>query len=216
MNTFKRAVLAVIALVCASQVHAQTTNLVQELGIQLFGFSQGGVTHFGSTVETNVNIVRVDTRQIIQALGVATLNSFSSTSKLVVVSPLDGGTPSVQVRDGNKTPVDVTDFVVLQAVTGSINNSVFNTKTGRGSIVSYEIARFALQDADGVTLNLHFDVSGIATSNSTTPMFGPQNSTVDANVSGGGDSKGNLIIFQGSVSIFGRTLEVDGGFTGVS
>lgn len=217
MKTIKLAVLAALSFVCTAQVQAQTTNLVQNLSIQLFGFSQGGVSHFGSTVTTNVNIIRVDTRQIIQVLGAATGNSFSFFSKLVTLTPINGGSPSVQVRDGSNAPVDVTDFFVLQALTDSVDGSVLNTKTHRGTSISYEVDRFALRDAHGATLSLHFDVNGVSTSNSSTPQFGPQGSTLDSNVSGSGDRNGNLLILQGSVDIFGRSLEVDdGGFTGVS
>jgi hypothetical protein len=186
------------------------------LSVQLIGLSQGGRSSFGNTVTTNVNFVQVNTRQIIQALAAATANSFSSTSKLVVVTPLNGGNTSIQVRDGNKTPVDVSDFIVLESDRGSVTSSILNTRTGRGSSVTYQIMHLVLQDADGDTLNLHIDVNGVATSNSTTFSNGP---TVDANVAGSGDRNGNGIIFQGSVSIFGQTLEVvddGGGFGGVS
>ncbi|HEX4264771.1 MAG TPA: hypothetical protein VH597_10570 [Verrucomicrobiae bacterium] len=215
MKTFKLAVMAAMAFGCIAQVNAQTTNLVQNLSIQLYGYAQGGTSKFQGTVETNINFVRVDTRQIIQALATATLNSFSSTSKLVVVTPLGGGSSSVQVRDGNRQPVDVTELFVLETSSGSVDGSIVNTRTGRGSSLSYEIARFALQDAVGASLNLHFDVSGIATTSSNIAPSTPQIPTIDANVSGSGDRNGNLLILQGSVEIFGRTLEVDS-FTGVS
>lgn len=215
MKALKLAVVAAMALGCAAQVHAQTTNLVQNLSIQLYGYSQGGTSKFQNTVVTNVNVVRVDTRQIIQALATATFNSFSSTSKLVVVTPLGGGFSSVQVRDGNKTPVDVSEMFVLEASSGSVEGAIVNTKTGRGSSVSYGIARFALQDAVGASLNIHFDVNGIATTSSNISPSDPQIPIIDANVSGSGDRNGNLLILQGSVEIFGRTLEVDS-FTGTT
>jgi hypothetical protein len=209
MKTFKLAVLAAVAFVCTSQVQAQTTNLVQNLSIQLYGYSQGGASHFGSIVTTNVNVVRVDTRQIIQALGVATFNAFSSTSKLVVVEPVTGDArPRVQVRDGNRKPVDVSDFLVIQSLSDTVNGSVINTKNGRGTTIGYEVAGFSLRDGDE-SISLHFEVNGIATSNSSTPAFGPFSNTVDVNVSGSGDRNGTLMILQGSVDIFGHTVEVD-------
>lgn len=214
MKTLKLALLA-LALAWAGQVHAQNTNLVQNLSIQLFGYAQGGVSKFPGTVVTNLNAVRVDTRQVIQALATATANSFSSTSKLVVVTPLGGGAPSVQVRDGSQNPVDVSQFFVLETTSGSVNGSVVSTKSGRGTGVSYEVIHVALQDAWGTSLNLHFDVSGIATSTSNISPTDPQLPQIDANVSGAGDRNGNLLILQGSIDIFGRTLEVDS-FTGVS
>jgi hypothetical protein len=215
MKTFKLAVLGAVALAFAAQVQAQQTNLVQNLSIQLSGFSQGGAATFSHTVETNVNPVRVDTRQIIQALATATMNSFSSTSKLVVVTPLGGGNPSIQVRDGSNPPVDVSEFFDLEALSGSVNGSVQDTRSGRGSSISYEIARFALQDAVGASLSIHFDVNGVTTTSSDIPSSGVPIPMVNANVSGSGDRNGNLLILQGSIVIFGRTLEVDS-FTGVS
>ena len=210
MKILKSAVLAVVALAAVAQVQAaQQTNVVQNLSIQLFGVSQGGSFSFGGTSGTNVNSVRVDTRQVIQALANATANSFSSTSRLVVVTPIDGGDSRIQVRDGSNPPVDVTDFLIFQELSGSVDGSVTTTRPPRTTTVSYVIARFALQDADGQTLPLHFDVNGFTTINSSTGGFGGrQGSSTDANVSGSGDRKGNLLILQGSVDIFGRSLEV--------
>ena len=214
MKTLKLAVLAVVSLAVAWQVQAQQTNLVQNFSIQLFGFSQGGSNGFGNVVSTNVNFVQVNTRQVIQALAAANSDTFSSTAKLVVVTPLNGGSLRVQVRDGNNQPVDVTDFFDIEALSDSVVGSISNTKTGRGSSVTYEIGRFALQDAHGETLSLHFNVDGLVTGNSSSPIFGPggpQNPTIDANVAGSGDRNGNLLILQGSIEIFGRTLEVESG-----
>lgn len=210
-TSFKMLVLAALSFVGIAQVQAQQTNLVQNFSVQLFGFSQGGVSHFGTIIETNVNVARIDTRQIIQALGAAEGYNYSTSAKLVVVTPLGGGSPVIQVRDGNNTPVDVTDFFVLQALSDSVNSGIFNTRTGRGTSLSYSVARFTLQDARGETLNVHFDVNGITTSNSTTPTSGPQAPTVDANVVGSGDRNGTEVILQGSIDIFGRTVEVVSG-----
>lgn len=214
MKTIKLAVLAVVSMAIAVQVQAQQTNLVQSFSIQLFGFSQGGSNKLGNLVSTNVNLVQVGTRQVIQALGAADSDTFSPLAKLVLVTPLNGGSPRVQVRDSNNQPVDVTDFFDMEALSDAVVGSVSNTKSGRGSSVTYEIGRFALQDAHGETLSLHFNVDGIVTGNSSSPLFGPaspQNSTVDANVMGSGDRNGNLLILQGSIEIFGRTLEVESG-----
>ena len=214
MKTLKLAVLAVVSLAVAWQVQAQQTNLVQNFSIQLFGFSQGGSNGFGNIVSTNVSLVQLNTRQVIQALAAANSDTFSSTAKLVVVTPLNGGSLRVQVRDGNNQPVDVTDFFDIEALSDAVVGSISNTKTGRGSSVTYEIGRFVLQDAHGETLSLHFNVDGIVTGNSSSQLFGPagpQNSTVDANVMGSGDRNGNLLILQGSIEIFGRTLEVESG-----
>ena len=200
-----------MAMMGIAQAQAQQTNMVQNLSIQLFGVSQGGSFSFGGTTGTNVNSTRIDTRQVIQALATATFNTFSPTSKLVVVTPLGGGDPRIQVRDGNNDPVDVTDYFNFQALTDSINGSTSNSRNGRSTSVSYQIARFALQDADGQTLSLHFDVNGFTSTSSSTGGFLPQGPITDANVAGSGDRNGGLIILQGSIEIFGKTLEVVSG-----
>lgn len=215
MKAIKLAVFAALALACAGKVQAQSTNVVQNLNIQLFGISQGGTSTFGRTVTTNVNLAQLGNRQIIQALGTATGTSFSQLSRLVVVTPLGGGYTSVQVRDGNNAPVDVTRFFVLEPWSDSINSGVADTRTGRSTSLNYEVLHIALVDSD-VALNLHFNMSGIATVNGTSAPNTTPSSTIDANVSGSGDRNGNLLILQGSVDIFGRTLEVVGLNTGVS
>lgn len=209
MKTLKMAVLAVAAMALAVQVQAdQQTNLVQTLNIQLLGVSQGSSFKFGGTSGTNVNTVLIGTRQVIQALANATANTFSSTSRLVVVTPVGGGGAHIQVRDGGNT-VDVTDFLSAQELSGSVDGSVTTTRPARTTSVSYLISRFVLQDADGGALSLHFDVSGFTTINSSTGgFFGPQGPTTNANVSGTGDRNGNSLIIQGSIEIFGNTLEV--------
>jgi len=208
MKIFKLAIAAAFAFVCTGQLRAQQTNQVQNFNIQLFGFTQGASNQFGAMIETNASFVRISNPQVIQALGAATSNSFSLASKLVAVSPSDGGDFSVQVRDGSNAPVDVSGFFTFEAVSDSVNGSVFNTKTGHGAGVSYEIARFALHDDGNLTLNLHFDVRGFTTVSSTTPQSNTRNCGLSASVSGVGERNGQLVILQGSIAIFGRTLEV--------
>ena len=211
MKSLKYAVLAAVAMAAVAQVQAGTqTNVVQNLNIQLFGVSQGSPFSFGGTSGTNVNAVRVDNRQVIQALGVATGNTFSFASRLVVVTPINGGNSQIQVRDGSNTVVNVTDYITAQEISGSVDGSVTVSRPRNSSTsVSYVIARFALQEVNGQSvLPLHFDVNGFTTINSSTGGFGPQGPTTDANVAGSGDRNGNLMILQGSIEIFGRTLEV--------
>lgn len=210
MKTLKMAVLAAVAMAAVIQVRADlVTNVVQTMNVQLTGVSQGSAFQFGGTSGTNVNNVFINTRQVIQALGNATMNSFSSTSRLVVVTPINGGGSSIQVRDGSNPPVDVTGFFTTQELTGSVDGSVTTTRPARTTSVSFLISRVALQDNGGQTLSLHFDVSGFTTINSSTGGFGgAQGPITNANVAGSGDRNGNFLILQGSITIFGRTLEV--------
>src|SRR5581483_3063090 len=188
-----------------AQSRADHTNVVQTLNIQLFAVTQGSTTTFGNIVTKNVNTVSISTRRVIDALAAATANTFSSTSKLVVVTPLDGEATMVQVRDGTNAPVDVTGFFSIQQLSGSVDNSVSNTRSGRSSDVGYSIQRFVLQDANGDSLSLHFDVNGFTVDSSNSSQPGTE---FDAGVSGAGDRNGNLIILQGVISLHGHATEV--------
>ena len=201
---------AMATLLSAAVVQAQTyqTNLVQNLGIQIFGVKQGGTSTNGNLVFTSADMARVDTRQVIQALAAATANSFSSTGRLVLVTPLGGGNAAVQVRDGSTT-VDVTSFFLLQPLSGSVTGSLLNTRTGRSVRTVYSIQRFALQDSDGFpALMLHFDVNGMAAQTSTINVNGGPGGDLNSNVAGTGDRNGNLLVLQGSINAFGHTVEV--------
>ena len=128
-------------------------------------------------------------------------NSFSRTARLVVITPVLSGNSSVAVRDGGNS-TDVSSFFILEQLGGSITSYVVNTRTGRSSSTVYSLQHFALQDGYS-SLNLHFDVRGIATDNSLNAV-----DELDADVSGAGDRSGASLILQGSLSIRGHTLEV--------
>ena len=212
MNTaLKLAAIATLMAAGAAQTRADQSNLVQHISIQLFGVKQGGTSTNGNLVTTSADGARVDTKQVIQALAAATANTFSSTGKLVLVVPLGGGDPSIQVRDGSNT-VDVTGFFSHQQLSDSVTSTFLNTKTGKTFETDYSIQRFVLQDRDGYpTLSLHFDVNGFAAQSSGSNAAGGQGTGLDANVAGTGDRNGKLLILQGSISIFGHTLEVVAG-----
>lgn len=205
MKSFKAVVLAGALLgLGAATGRADHTNVVQTMNIQLLALKQGATTRSGIFVFTAVDTTQVNTRRVIEELGVATLNSFSSTSKLVVVTPVGGGDSSVQVRDGSNPPVDVTSFFTHQESDG-VATSLLNTRTGRSASTSFNIHRFTLQDGMA-PLNLHFDVNGIGSTDSTSTLPGVGDLNVD--VTGSGDRNGNLLILQGSIGVRGRTLEV--------
>ena len=52
------------------------------------------------------------------------------------LTPLLGGAPSVRSRDGSNT-VDVTGFVVYQSLSGTVEESFENTRTGRAFSTNY-------------------------------------------------------------------------------
>ena len=203
MKSTKIAGITAALLLAAAQGYGDTTNVVQNLGVQLFGVTQGGTSTNRNLVVTTAGNVRVDTRRIIAALGAATANSFSVTSRLVLVTPLGGGNPSVQVRDGTTT-VDVTGFFTYETLSGTVESSIVGLMSGRSLVTDYNIERLALQDGPG-SITLHFDVNGLATrvTNGNRPA-----GDVSIDVSGSGANNGKLILLQGSIFIRGQTLEV--------
>ena len=200
MNAFKLTMAALLVL--GAQAYADpTTNVVQNLHIRLLGIQQGGTVDTSRYTATTVNLVRVDNRRVIEALGAATGNSFSSTGKLVVVTPLGGGASKIEVRDGaNK--VDVTSFFAHTDLSDAVSSSFLNKQNGRSSSTSYNIQHFALRDGLA-PIGLHFEVSGLAVEESNGVV-----TRLDADVSGSGDRNGELLILSGSINVNGRQLEV--------
>lgn len=199
---------AIISLLTVAAGQAQTyqTNLVQNLNIQLAGVKQGPTTTNGNFITTATIDVTLGTGDIIKALGAATGNTFSREAALVVVTPLPAGSPSVAVQDGANT-VNVSSFVWFQALSGQVDTSVANTRTGRSTSSGYGIEQFVLQDGSA-PLNIHFNVTGVATENFfESPGLLGQGS-MDVTVSGAGDRNGNLLILEGTVGIHGQTLQV--------
>lgn len=201
---------AVAAMLIAGAVLAQAdqTNLVENMNIRLYGLWQGGTTTNRNQVVTQAHVTVLDSRQIIQALGAVTGNEFSRRSRLVLITPLNGNTSSMEVRDGD-AKVDVTAFFVLEQTGPGVQSSVLNTRSGRSSRTLYSIQRLVLQDAPDVpALSMHFDVNGLAVdSSSNFPVPGPDN-RMDISASGNGDRTGTPLVITGSVSISGQALEV--------
>jgi hypothetical protein len=205
MKAAKLAILTAIMTLAVARSYADQTNLVQNLSIQLLGVAQGRSVTNGSYVMSTANWVSVDTRRVIAALGAATLNTFSPTSRLAVITPLEGGFSSIQVRDGN-LQVDVTGFFAQEQLSDTIRSAYFNRRPPRAVTVDYSIQRLTLQDSEGsAPLTLHFDVRGFAVE--TSSNRGP-GSELNVNASGAGDRNGNLLILQGSITVRGGTLEV--------
>jgi len=209
MRVLKLTAVAAMLVVGTILARADQTNLVENIQIRLNGLRQGSTSTNRTQVVTAVNAVVVDTRQVIQALGAATGNNFSSRSRLVLITPLDGvSSSSVQVRDGNNQ-VDVTGFFVLEQRGAGVHSSVLNTRTGRSTRTLYSIQRFALQDSPSYSgLNTHFDVSGLAIEFSANyPVPGPDNN-LRIDVYGNGDRSGAPLVLEGTINISGQTLEV--------
>lgn len=205
-----KAMIALALTAGTFQVYAQQhTNLVQNLSIQLYGIKQGRTTTNNYMVTTGLETTRLDTRQIIQALAVATANSFSSTGKLVLITPLTGAPRSIQVRDGSSPPVDVTAFFELQPMSDALQSAQRNLRTGRSVETDYYVLRLALRDVEGFNpLTVHFNVQGLAVGSSTSGIPNRSGADAAADVCGSGDRNGNLLILQGSVGVVGHATEV--------
>src|SRR6266481_4633446 len=215
MNQLKLTAIAALFAVAALRTNADTTNLVQDVGIQLTGFRQGSPRTNSTSIVVGVDSSRVGTAGVIAALGASTGNSFSTGARLVSVTPLAGGNSSVQVRDGTNVVVDMTAFFSHQQFGDTLFTSFTTISTGRTSESDFSVQRFALHDAGGFpALTLHFDVQGI-TENNDTAVGGVSSpaSNLAGNVVGTGDRAGRFMIMQGFITIRGHTLEVvpDGG-----
>jgi hypothetical protein len=213
MKALKLTMVALLVLGVA-RAYADHTNVVQNLNIRLWGVQKGRTIDNSRIHAETVDVVRVDTRRVIQALGGATGQSFSSEARLVAVSPVGGGATLVEVRDGS-VKVDVTSFFGHSDVSNPVDSSLLNKLSGRSSNTSYSIQQFSLQDSFLYSpLSLHFSVSGFTVEHSNSAVNGGQGG-LDADVSGWGDREGNLMIFRGSISVRGRETEVvpddDGG-----
>jgi hypothetical protein len=214
MNRIKLTAVAVLIAMAALRANADTTNLVQDVSIQLTGFRQGATRTNATSIVTSADTTRVGTVGVIAALGASTGNSFSTNAHLVSVTPLAGGDSSVQVRDGGNT-VDVTAFFSHQQFGDTLMTSFTTLSTGRTSEADFSVQRFALLDASGFpALTLHFDVQGI-TEAADTAVNGVSSpgSNVTANVVGTGDRNGRFMIVEGLITFRGHTTEVvpDGG-----
>jgi hypothetical protein len=214
MNRLKLTAIAALFAVAALRTYADTTNLVQDVGIQLTGFRQGAPRTNSTSIVVGVDSSRVGTAGVIAALGASTGNSFSAAARLVSVTPVAGGDSSVQVRDGANT-VDVTAFFSHQQFGDTLMTSLTTISTGRTSESDFSVQRFALHDAGGFpALSLHFDVQGITEADDTAVNgVSSPGSNMTANVVGTGDRDGRFMIMQGLITIRGHTIEVvpDGG-----
>ncbi len=207
-NTMKIAIMATAISLAAAYAWADQTNLVRNLDIRLVGYQQGGTTATRNVTTTTVDKVQVETADVINALATATGNSFSPAAQLVVITPLPSGSATIAVRDGGNS-VDVSGFFVHNYLSDVVGKSTINSKTGKSSGSNYSFQEFNLQDVAGYQpMALHYAVSGVGVENFSLPAIPGPRSELSADVSGTGDSAGNLLILQGTIRISGQTIEV--------
>ena len=206
MKAFRLAAMAALLVVGTATTHADQTNIVENIQFRLFGLQQGDTRTNRNLVVTSVDTTWLGTDDIVQALAEATGNSFSRRGRLVLVTPVDGGTSSVEVRDGDQS-VDVTGFFVLEQLGDSVTGSVLNLRSGNSTQTIYSVQHIALQDAPGYSpLNVHFDISGLG--NDTANDFRRRGNGLTVFGAGSGDRNGAALVIQGSMIISGQTLEV--------
>lgn len=212
MKVFKIAAAGVILLHALPSLALQT-NLVQNISILLKTVSQGGSTTNGTLVTTVVNRGLLTTANVIQTLGASTGDSFSSTARLLMVSPLPGGPASIIVHDGTND-VDVTGFFANDIRSDTMVASILNTATGKVTGTSYDIERFQLSDQGGFpNLDTHFNLRGGTVTRTTTLVNGAgavigQAHQVMATLAGDGDRNGTNLVIQGSIRILGSVIQV--------
>jgi len=210
MNHSKKlTAIAALFILAALRTNADTTNLVQDINIQLTGFRQGATQTNGYIVTTGVDNSRIGTAGVIAALGAATGNSFSTSARLVSVTPLPDGFSSVVVRDGANS-VDVTAFFVHEQFGDTLHTGTANLRYGRSSASDFSVQRFALRDAGGFpALTIHFDVQGIAEDDdSANGGVSSPGSNLTGNLVGTGDRNGRFLILEGTISVHGHDTEV--------
>ncbi|HXC99051.1 MAG TPA: hypothetical protein VN048_06900 [Verrucomicrobiae bacterium] len=213
MNTaFKIIPTAALLIAAALQTApAQTTNIDEALvlNFNLNAVSQGPAVTTSAGVASDVRVSSITSRDIIVVLGAATGNTFSKKARLVVLTPTnDLESWTVQIQDG-ANDVDVTGFIVHNPGSSSVGSAWVTRRTGAAGDTEYSIDGFGLQDQPGFpALTEHFSVSGFTatTSRGVVNRRGQivgQIDSIDADVSGTGDSNGQLLIIEGSVDAEG-------------
>ena len=213
-NTIKYTLMATCISLASVQAWGDQTNLVRNLEINLVGIAQGSSTTAGNVTTTSVDKVKLETGDIVGAIGMATGNTFSPNAELVVIMPLPSGSTTVAIRDGGNS-VNVTAFFAQSYLSDVVGNSTVHNRTGKANGSNYSMQQFTLQDSNAYQpLALHYVLSGVAVEDFTIPAIPGPRSELSAEVSGTGDSNGKLLIIQGTIRITGRTVEVVPGNSG--
>jgi hypothetical protein len=202
-----------LLLVGATQVHAAQTNLIQNISLLITSYSQGSSITNGTVVTTTMPKTKLTTLNVIQALGASTGDTFSSTAKLLLVSPLPAGPASIVVKDGTNV-VDVTGYFVNQLRSETVESSIVDLATGKTLALSRNVQRFMLQDLGGFPdLTLHFDARGLTTTKTKTLVNGQgvvigEAQQVFAILFGDGDKDDVYGVMQVLIKVVGTTVEI--------
>lgn len=216
MTTLSK-IISVATLIVAGAAQtgfAQTqTDEILVLNIDLTAVSQGPAST-SDGILSDVQVTRITSRSVIQAIGASLEQTFSPRALLEVIAPtnvLDDW--AVQVQDGTNAAVNVSGFFVHVPGFPSVGGAWLNNRTHESGTVDYSNDTFMLQDQGGLpTLTQHFNVSGFTVLNSTAVLNRKgvvvgQNDTISAQVSGTGDNQGNQTVITGSITAVGVGTE---------
>jgi hypothetical protein len=199
------ALLMAAALQTATAASVTNIDAALVLDFNLSAVSQGPTTTTSAGVVADVQVTKITSRDIIAVLGASTGDTFSPKARLVVLTPTnDLEDWKVEIQDGT-TSVDVTAYIGHQPGADSVGSAFVSARTGAAGETEYSIDGFSLQDKPGYpALTEHFSVSGFTATaskgvvNRRGQITGQMNS-IDADVSGTGDSNGQLLIIEGTV-----------------
>jgi hypothetical protein len=178
-TTVKLAVIGTLLALGCGTLKAQS-NVVQTLTVNLTGVQQTG--------DGTTSPAKITNKEIITALsgGSGTNGTFSSRARLMTVTPIEGGTTSVIVRDivghGN-VDTDVSGNF-------SMNTAATVTKAlVAGTGTDYSIQTFSFSSG-----SVAFNVQGYSTASEKT-------GTLTSSVNGSGTTAlGNSAVFRGTVT----------------
>jgi hypothetical protein len=183
------------------RVQAQTTNTFSVLNVN-FRLTARVQTAAGTLVTTSIR-----TKDLIQAIGQASTNTFSSKAKLLLFFPVGGGVPFFVVRDGTND-FDAGGFLFPTQV-GTPVMAVKTDPTGR----RLETIRVTEEFKQENTATLNFDVQGFNTNQQDTKfahqsLSVPAATSINVSVVGVGKVGGQPAVLEGTVTASGRQLEV--------
>ncbi len=204
-KTIKFATLAALAALGVAPANAQS-NLVQNLNIQLTGFVQGQDA-MGNLLAKPTSI---STKDIIQkVLGPALGMTFSTSAKLLVITPLSTNEPvtfKIVVQDGMPAVrTDVSAYFAETEKGDAVETSTVNA-LGMVRATDYSILEFTLTAAQG-----DFDVQGVTTVTTASVVRAGkiigESTQLTAKVAGTGHITGNFAVVQGTIMVVGNKLE---------
>jgi hypothetical protein len=216
---FKLCSLTLLAVASVAGVNAAETNLVQSLNFKFTAWSQGSTTTNKNIVSVSASKQTIVTKDVIGWLGTATTNNFTN-GQLLVINQFDAPISNNRIVVRTKMPatndVDVSGFFGRFAYGATVNNySYNNTNNSVNSGTYYGYWGFyLLSDTNYPLLPATFQTSGMGI-DSVNNLVGKNNmrglydqfSIADA--AGVGQLNGQPFIIFGSITITGKTLEVD-------